>query len=370
MFRNRVGTISSVVLHGRPVIATAISYFANHLQYTAILLVATVATIVSSLLWRGSRARGPTFSFPVHMESPIYSSRFSLSCLGCFCILVPGVATWESPGDESVNSAAQHAVDVANDIEPLLSHYGDNLVGSHGKASRQNGFKLFLLGFSKSFDHHALAIKGRGRRVSSAAPDKSLLHTKAVGAVPDGGGDRWGRDSDADQLMRTWIATGAPAASPGAPTIVSLRITPAEQSFATGDSQQLCLKATYSDGLIRDATRRGKDSSNLDRVSSVDADALVTATGQSGEAAIIARYMKQVAMCRAMVSHGLTLEEIPDFQPGNYIDELAATKWKKLGLVPSATCDDSTFIRCGTIDFCGRLPTTDVTNQLSHHASF
>jgi len=71
-----------------------------------------------------------------------------------------------------------------------------------------------------------------------------------------------------------------------------------------------------------------------------------------------------------VIPHGTPLEAIPNFQPNNYIDELSAEKWKKLGLLPSGICDDSTFIRRLTIDLCGRLPTTSETRMfLSDHSS-
>ena len=55
----------------------------------------------------------------------------------------------------------------------------------------------------------------------------------------------------------------------------------------------------------------------------------------------MARYMGQVAVFRAIVPHGEPLAEIPGFTPNNYVDRLAVEKWKKLGLLPSPSCDDA-----------------------------
>ena len=55
-------------------------------------------------------------------------------------------------------------VDFANDVEPLLSKFGCNSGGCHGKASGQNGFKLSLLGVDTALDYDALVKQGHGRR--------------------------------------------------------------------------------------------------------------------------------------------------------------------------------------------------------------
>lgn len=258
---------------------------------------------------------------------------------------------------------ARSAIDFGNEIEPLLSRFGCNSGGCHGKASGQNGFKLSLFGFDKTFDHDAIVKQSRGRHVFPAAPDESLLLKKATGVVPHGGGVRFDRDSEAYQLIRKWIENGAPAASPAAPRIVNLQVTPAERLLTASDKLPLAIEAVYSDGSHRDVTRQAEYSSNLDPVARVSADGLVQATGQSGEAAIMARYMNHVAVFRAVVPHGPPLDVIPNFQPNNYIDELSAAKWKKLGLTPTPPCDDATFIRRVTIDLCGRLPTASEARE-------
>ena len=50
-------------------------------------------------------------------------------------------------------------VDFATEIQPLLSRFGCNSGGCHGKASGQNGFKLSLFGFDTVFDYAALVKK-------------------------------------------------------------------------------------------------------------------------------------------------------------------------------------------------------------------
>ena len=255
--------------------------------------------------------------------------------------------------------AEQPAIDFRNDIEPILSRHGCNAGGCHGKASGQNGFKLSLFGFDANYDHDEIVKRARGRRVSVSAPEQSLLLLKATGTVPHGGGRRLEPESEAYKTLHSWIAGGVPGSSPNAPKIVSLVIEPKQLVMQRGQTQALKLVAAMSDGKPRDVTTEASFSSNLDVVASVSEAGLVQAGQQSGEAAIMARYQGQVTVFSAIIPHGQPLAEIPNFQPNNYIDKLAAEKWKKLGLLPSPACDDATFLRRVTIDLCGRLPTSE-----------
>lgn len=256
-----------------------------------------------------------------------------------------------------VSGLIDRPVDFANDIVPIFSRYGCNSGGCHGKASGQNGFRLSLFGFDAEFDYQALVQQARGRRVFPAAAERSLLLQKATGQVPHGGGPRFEVESEPYRRLVHWIRSGMPRARPDGPRLTRVEILPSQVLLEPGRRQQLCVLARHSDGSVQDITRRCEYASNLGVVASVDAQGQLTATGQVGEAAIMARYLGQVGVCRVLVPRGEPLAEIPGFDPANYVDRLCAEKWKKLGLLPSPPCDDATFLRRVTIDLCGRLPT-------------
>lgn len=256
-------------------------------------------------------------------------------------------------------------VDFATEVEPLLSRFGCNSGGCHGKASGQNGFKLSLFGFDTDFDYHTLVSEGRGRRVMVAAPERSLLLLKGSGAVPHGGGRRLELGSEPYRLILSWIQSGAPMSAPGVPHVVKLSMFPAERVMNANEQQQLAVVAEYSDGSRRDVTREAQYSTNLDVVAVVSDDGYVTANEPTGEAAIMTRYMGQVAVCRILRPQGAPLASIGEFAPRNFVDQLAVEKWKKLGLKPSAGCDDPTFLRRVTVDLCGRLPTIEEVRAYS-----
>ncbi|MDX1969011.1 MAG: DUF1549 and DUF1553 domain-containing protein [Planctomycetaceae bacterium] len=254
-------------------------------------------------------------------------------------------------------------VDFATEVEPLLSRFGCNSGGCHGKASGQNGFKLSLFGFDTEFDYAALVKEARGRRVFASSPEKSLLLAKASGQVPHGGGKRIEPGSEPYRMLLSWVQAGAPASAPDVARVVRLELLPREQILQPDQQQQLVVIAHYSDGSQRDVTRDAQYSSNLDVVAVVADDGLVTANAPTGEAAIMARYMGQVSVCTILRPQGAPLAELAGFEPLNFLDELAARKWMKLGLKPSPVCDDQTFLRRVTVDLCGRLPTVDETRE-------
>lgn len=250
-------------------------------------------------------------------------------------------------------------IDFASEVVPVLTRFGCNAGGCHGKASGQNGFKLSLLGFDAEFDYHAIVDEARGRRVFVPVPDSSLIVSKSIGRVPHGGGRRIEPGTEAYHLLRRWIEQGTPRSEPNAPTVAKLIVAPPERSLRSGSEQQLAVIAEYSDGTRRDVTADAQFASNLDPVAAVSSEGLVQCNGQSGEATIMTRYRGHVAVFRALVPHGSPLAAIPDFPTENYIDRLAAEKWKKLGLLPSPLADDASFLRRVTVDLCGRTPTPE-----------
>src|SRR5262245_20535793 len=161
-------------------------------------------------------------------------------------------------------------VDFRTEVMPLLSKHGCNAGGCHGKASGQNGFKLSLFGFDTAFDYEAIAREGRGRRLFLANPDASLFLMKAAGKVPHGGGKRLPAESADYQVIRRWIAAGAPASAPDVPKVTRLRVTPTDAVLQPEQLQQLAVIAEYSDGSSRDVTRQAEFFSNLHVVAAAD----------------------------------------------------------------------------------------------------
>ena len=113
-----------------------------------------------------------------------------------------------------------------NDVIPIFSKYGCNSSECHGKAEGQNGFKLSVFGFDPKADYDALIHQGRGRRTFLGAADHSLLLAKASGAVPHGGGNRITKDSREYNVLKRWIADGAPFGDTTASRIARIEISP------------------------------------------------------------------------------------------------------------------------------------------------
>jgi hypothetical protein len=251
------------------------------------------------------------------------------------------------------------------DIQPILTARGCNQGACHGKSRGQNGFQLSLLGFDPDFDYAALTQQARGRRVFPAAPERSLILEKGTAKVPHGGGVRIEPESDDYRAILAWISQGAPRRRPGEPTLTSIAALPTERFLEPGQSQQLTVTATYSDGSTRDVTSRTQYQSSEMGIVSLEPVGLVKAGPIPGEATVMARYMNIIATCHiAIPLPGHVPDEVYASLPrANVIDEHVWAKLKTLGITPSAPCDDARFLRRVHIDLIGRLPTSAETRS-------
>jgi hypothetical protein len=256
-------------------------------------------------------------------------------------------------------AAAEVPVHFANDVAPLFSKHGCNSGGCHGKASGQNGFKLSLFAADPAFDYDALVKEARGRRVFAASPRNSLLLRKATGTAPHGGGRRIEPGSASYEILLAWLRQGCPVGSPDAPTLTAIAVEPRQCRLARGQRLSLSVTARYSDGSSRDVTGMAEYQSNEPAVATVDAEGVVATHDQTGEAAVLARYMGQVAVCAAAVPRDRPPKRGANFTCRNFIDTCALRKWQALGIAPSPPASDAEFLRRTWLDICGMLPTPE-----------
>jgi len=257
----------------------------------------------------------------------------------------------------SRNAEAFPPVHFANDIVPLFSKLGCNSGGCHGKASGQNGFKLSVFGFDVKSDYSALTRESRGRRIFCGDPERSLLILKAIGLSAHGGGRRCLPGSADHVLLSHWIRQGMPWGDDSAPSISSIRIEPASRILDRSSDQQLLVTAVYSDGSTRDVTDASAYSTNSPVVADVDPGGLVHTGLVPGPAAITVNYMGQVSAARIIVPQDLPAGSFPKAPAGNPIDAFVWGELRRLSILPSPPCDDSTFLRRTSLRVLGRLPT-------------
>lgn len=264
-------------------------------------------------------------------------------CLALFCTMA---------------NAADRGVSFVNDIMPVLTKAGCNAGACHAKAGNgQNGFQLSLLGFEPQEDYEQIVKKARGRRVSIASPDHSLILLKASAQIPHGGGRRLDPSSAGYAVLRQWIAEGASAHIDAEPQLDAFEVQPGKNTVARGGQQQLRALARYSDGSTRDVTPLALYESNDNAMAEVSEAGLVKIQDIAGNLAVMVRYQGHIAVFSASIPLGAPVENVPPSK--NYIDEAVFANLKQLGIPPSPVCDDATFLRRVTLDIAGRLPTPE-----------
>ena len=257
------------------------------------------------------------------------------------------------------------------DIQPILTVGGCNMGACHAKQGGKNGFQLSLFGFDDDFDYAALTKEARGRRVFPAAPDQSLILLKGTATIPHGGGQRIATDDVDYEKLHRWITAGMPRRGADAPVLDHVSVYPPDCLLAPEASQQLIVTAHYTDGTTEDVTTTSSFQSNESAIAGVsgegghgdsaegdstDPPGLIRSGKIPGEAAIMARYMGEIAVCSVGVPlPGSVSEDVYASLPNQHaIDRLVWEKLKRLGMVPSDPADEATLLRRAYIDVIGR----------------
>ncbi|HCD00965.1 MAG TPA: hypothetical protein DER64_10595 [Planctomycetaceae bacterium] len=259
--------------------------------------------------------------------------------------------------DVVVDGVAQpRPLSFQQDVIPILTKARCNSGGCHGKAEGQNGFKLSVFGFDTDADHAALTKEKRGGRVSPAMPDNSLLLTKGASTVPHGGGRKLKPNGRRFQRLRRWVAEGARFDVPGR-VCTSIRVDPPQRLLGARQSQQMRVIASDAEGNSWCVTAEAEFESNNDVIATVNRRGLVFSTEVPGEAAILVRYMGQVAVSRiTRPQPDVVFQRPPEH---NFIDKHVWNRLAELGIAPSPLADDATFLRRAHLDTIGTLPTVD-----------
>jgi hypothetical protein len=253
-------------------------------------------------------------------------------------------------------------VSFVRDIMPVLSKTGCNAGTCHGAAQGKNGFKLSLRGYDPLFDHQALTDELEGRRFNRAAPERSLMLLKPSGEAPHVGGVVTRAGEPYYEMIKAWIAGGVQL-DLNSPRVAAIEVTPRSALLPLpGMKQQMAIKATYTDGAVRDVTAEAFVESSNTEVATVDKTGLVTAI-RRGEATMLARFEGAYAASTLIVMgdrSGFAWKDVPG---NNYIDELVYEKLKQIKVLPSELCTDAEFLRRIYLDLTGLPPEPEVLRK-------
>jgi hypothetical protein len=247
-----------------------------------------------------------------------------------------------------------------NHVLPILSKAGCNSGACHGALAGKGGFRLSLSGYDPAKDYFNITKQSRGRRIELSDPAASLFLVKPTAVVPHKGGLRVGVNSLDYKVLADWLADGARAPAKDDERLAELKILPDVSLLKKGDTQQLVVRATYSDGRVEDVTHWCKFTSADEAVAHVSDEGEVTIVGH-GVGAITSWFSSQIVIARMIVPYANDLpgDSFADEPRDNFIDRLVVEQLEVLRLPPAPLCGDATFIRRAFIDTIGKLPTPE-----------
>lgn len=256
----------------------------------------------------------------------------------------------------------EEPVSFLEEVIPVLTRFGCNAGGCHGKLSGQNGFRLSLRGYAPDLDHEWLVRESRGRRLNFGAPQQSLLLKKATGSLPHGGGARFDESHAASKLLSRWIAAGAPGPQGEERRVVRLELTPPNAMPQIGQVVAMKTTAVYSDGQRRDVTWLTQFAAGDPSVLEVNADGGVRPL-RAGESVVRATFQGHVEVATLTMPYPASASAAWYAERRNAVDHAVFDKLAALHIEPSRGCDDATFVRRVYVDTIGTLPTTEEVRQ-------
>lgn len=251
-------------------------------------------------------------------------------------------------------------VDFHLDIMPIFAAEGCDVGSCHGSARGQDGFMLSIFGYDPVGDHYRITREMAGHRINLAIPEESLLVEKSIEEVPHTGGKLFEKNSAPYKAFVEWITNGAKIRpTEEVPKVLSVELYPPGVVLeGAGATQQLTVRAKYSDGQDRDVTDLAVFNTNNEGTAAVTDAGLITA-GKRGEAFVMARYDTHTVGIQAIVIPENLEYTKPSPKENNFIDQLVDSKLHKLRIIPSGDCTDEEFLRRISLDIVGLLPTPD-----------
>ncbi len=257
---------------------------------------------------------------------------------------------------EVKNGTKDRAISFRLDCMPVFMRGGCNQGGCHGAARGKDGFRTSLFGMDPAGDYVRITREMPGRRINLAIPEESSLIEKAVGAVPHSGNQCFEPDSVYNKSLLEWITAGAPDDTADVAKVTGIEVFPSQIVMeGKNATQQITVRATYSDGTDRDVTNLALFMSNNDPTATIDKQGLVT-SGDRGAAFMLARFSVYSVTAQVLVIPAQLQYERPTLAETNYIDTLVDENLHKLRILPSGICTDEEFVRRAFIDIAGVYP--------------
>ncbi|MFM1801218.1 MAG: hypothetical protein RJA81_570, partial [Planctomycetota bacterium] len=246
--------------------------------------------------------------------------------------------------------------DFGTDILPILTKYGCNTGGCHGRLDGQNGFKLSLFGYSAEQDYNSIVRDSLGRRLNFFDPPRSLLLLKASSQIPHGGGQALPQNSNDFKKLQRWVSLMAPGVSPNQNDRGKIRVS--SIAFLSDRPSKIQLKLFFQNdnGSEREVTPWANWRSLDDSIATVDSTGRLQVL-QPGETHIVVRFGSLIETIRVQFPGADQPETAFDvLSTDSQIDRLVSDHLKKLQIPPSSLADDATFLRRISLDLVGRLP--------------